>query len=113
METYLWITAVWGVYLALAVFIGGMTWRVATWVRTPKSPIPLGMFPKPATKAGRFGKLLKDTFVAPQSAKIEPVMWGFAIVFHVVALGAFLGHLRIVREFPCSPNHSGSSGNSR
>jgi nitrate reductase gamma subunit len=110
METYLWITAVWGVYIALAVFIGGMAWRIATWVRTPKSPIRLGMFPKPATRAGRFGKLLKDTFIAPQSARIEPAMWGFAMAFHVAALGAFVGHLRMVREFPFLPEWLGEHG---
>jgi nitrate reductase gamma subunit len=103
METYLWITSVWGVYLALAVFILGMAWRVYGWATTPKSPVPLGMFPKPATKAGRYAKMLKDTFIAPHSARIEPAMWAFAMLFHVAALGAFVGHLRILGEYPILP----------
>ena len=56
MDTYLQITSVWGVYLAGIVFIAGMAWRIWEWRTTPKSPIPLGMFPKPKTGVGRFGK---------------------------------------------------------
>ena len=110
METYLWITSVWGVYLALAVFIVGMGWRIYQWATTPKSRVKLGMFPKPATKTGRFFKMLKDTFIAPQSAKIEPAMWIFAFAFHVAALGAFVGHGRLIAEFPILPELLGEQG---
>lgn len=110
METYLWITSVWGVYLALAVFTGGMAWRIYQWAKTPKSAVRLGMFPKPKTKLGRFGKLMKDTFIAPQSAKIEPAMWVFAMAFHVAALGAFVGHGRLIHEFPFLPEILGEAG---
>ena len=65
-----------------------MAWRIWQWRATPKSPIPLGMFPKPATRAGRIGKMLKDTLIAPQSASIEPKMWLFAMMFHLAALAA-------------------------
>jgi nitrate reductase gamma subunit len=110
MNTYLQITSVWGVYLALAVFIVGMAWRIREWMTTPRSPIPLGMFPKPKTKYGRFFKMLKDTFIAPQSARIEPAMWIAAMAFHIAALGAFVGHLRLIREFPVLPSLLGDAG---
>ena len=96
MDTYLWITSVIGVYLGIAVFVVGMGWRVYQWATTPKSPVRLGMFPKPATKGGRFVKMLKDTFIAPHSAKIEPVMWVFAFAFHIAALGALSPRTGIV-----------------
>lgn len=98
MRLYLTLTSVWGVYLALAVFAAGMAWRVWRWVATPRSPVPLGLFPKPQG-ASRVRKLLADTFIAPQSARIEPTMWLFAMVFHVGALAAFVGHLRLLHEF--------------
>ncbi|PKQ20954.1 MAG: hypothetical protein CVT66_02715 [Actinobacteria bacterium HGW-Actinobacteria-6] len=110
METYLWITSVWGIYLAAIVFFGGMAWRIYEWSTTPKSPVRLGMFPKPKTKLGRFAKLMKDTFIAPQSAKIEPTMWIFAFAFHVAALGAFVGHARLIHEFPFLPELLGEAG---
>lgn len=99
MNLYLQATAVWGVYLAAVVFFGGMAWRLWQWSTTPRSPIRLGLFPKPATRAGRFGKLMKDTFIAPQSARITPWMYAFAMTFHLAALAAFFGHLRLVHEF--------------
>lgn len=110
METYLWITCVWGIYLTAVVFFGGMAWRIYQWQTTPKSPIRLGMFPKPKTGAGRFGKMLADTFIAPQSLKIEPTMWIFAMAFHVAALGAFVGHGRLIHEFPILPELLGEAG---
>lgn len=110
MNTYLQITSVWGVYLALAVFTLGMAWRIREWMTTPRSPIPLGIFPKPKTKTGRFFKMLKDTFIAPQSFKIEPAMWLAAMAFHIAALGAFVGHLRLIREFPLLPSLLGEAG---
>jgi nitrate reductase gamma subunit len=110
METYLAITAVWGVYLTAVVFFAGMGWRIYQWATTPRSPIPLGMFPKPATKGRRVAKMLKDTFLAPHSARIEPAMWIFAMAFHVAALGAFVGHGRLLAEFPVLPELLGEEG---
>lgn len=110
MDLFLRITAVWGVYLALVVFTVGMAWRLWQWRCVPRSPIRLGMFPKPASKAGRFAKMLKDTFIAPQSARIEPAMWLFAMAFHLAALGAFVGHLRLIGEFPVLPAVLGEQG---
>ncbi|GAV30881.1 nitrate reductase gamma subunit [Coriobacteriaceae bacterium EMTCatB1] len=110
METYLAITAIWGVYLTAVVFFVGMGVRVYQWATTPRSPVPLGMFPKPETKGARVAKMLKDTFLAPHSARIEPAMWIFAMAFHVAALGAFVGHGRLLAEFPVLPELLGEEG---
>lgn len=99
MDWFSYITSGLGVYVALAVFTLGMGWRAYQWSTTPRSPVRLGLFPKPTTGAGRVGKLLKDSFLAPQSLEIEPRMWLFAMLFHVAALAAFVGHLRLVHEF--------------
>jgi nitrate reductase gamma subunit len=37
-------------------------------------------------------------------------MWLFAMMFHVAALAAFVGHLRIVQEFPVLPKLLGTDG---
>jgi len=99
MDWFSYLTSGIGVYVALVVFTGGMAWRAWQCSRTPKSPVRLALYPKPASGAGRFGKLLVDTFIAPQSAKIEPRMWAFAMLFHLAALAAFFGHLRLVHLF--------------
>lgn len=99
MDLFSYLTSGLGVYVAIAVFTGGMAWRAWHWSRTPKSPVRLAIYPKPESGSRRFGKLMTDTFVAPQSAKAAPVMWAFAMLFHVAALAAFVGHLRLVHEF--------------
>jgi len=99
MDWFSYLTSGIGVYVALAVFTGGMAWRAWQWSRTPKSPVRLALYPKPASGAGRFGKLLVDTFAAPQSFKIAPAIMIAALAFHLAALAAFFGHLRLVHEF--------------
>ncbi|MDO8880887.1 MAG: respiratory nitrate reductase subunit gamma [Coriobacteriia bacterium] len=110
MDTYLQITTVVGVYVAGVVFVAGMGWRIYQWATTPKSPVRLGMFPKPKTRGGRIMKMLKDTLIAPHSARIEPRMWLFAMMFHVAALAAFVGHLRLIQEYPVLPSLLGAEG---
>jgi nitrate reductase gamma subunit len=99
MDWFSYLTSGIGVYVALVVFTGGMAWRAWQWSRTPRSPVRLALYPKPKTGAGRFGKLLVDTFAAPQSFRIAPGIMIAAILFHVAALAAFVGHLRLVHEF--------------
>jgi len=110
MELFLQITIVWGVYLGIGVFIVGMGWRIYQWVTTPRSPVALGLFPKPKSGTGRVVKDLKDTFIAPQTAKIAPWMWFFAFSFHVAALAAFVGHMRLIQEFTPLANMLGEEG---
>lgn len=99
MDWFSYLASGVGVYLALAVFTLGMAWRIWQWAQTPKTAVRLGLFPKPRTGLGRFGKLLVDTFVAPQSVAIATGIMIAAFAFHIAALGAFVGHLRLVHEF--------------
>ncbi|HET6498100.1 MAG TPA: respiratory nitrate reductase subunit gamma [Coriobacteriia bacterium] len=99
MDTFSFIASGLLVYVSVTVFVLGMAWRAWQWASTPASPVRLGIYPKPATRAGRVGKLLKDTFVAPQSFEIEPRLMVVAMAFHLAALAGFIGHLRLVDEF--------------
>lgn len=110
MDLFSFVASALGVYVGLAVFTLGMAWRVWQWSRTPKSPVRLGLFPKPATRVGRISKLLKDTFVAPQSVAIATGVMIAAFAFHFAALAAFVGHLRLVREFTFLENYLGEEG---
>jgi len=99
MDTFSFIASALGVYVGLGVFTAGMAWRAWQWVKTPKSPARFALYPKPTTGAGRLGALLRDTFVAPQSFKVAPGVMIAAMAFHLAALAAFVGHLRLVHEF--------------
>ncbi|MDZ4179716.1 MAG: respiratory nitrate reductase subunit gamma [Coriobacteriia bacterium] len=99
MDTFSFIASGVLIYVGLLVFTVGMAWRVWQWSRTPRSPVRLALYPKPTTAAGRFGKLMKDTFIAPQSFEMTPKLMIAAMAFHLAALAGFVGHLRLVREF--------------
>jgi nitrate reductase gamma subunit len=99
MDWFSYLASGLGVYVALAVFTLGMAWRIWQWSRTPKTAVRLALYPKPATAAGRLGKLLVDTFVAPQSIAIATGVMVAAFAFHIAAFGAVIGHLRLVHEF--------------
>lgn len=87
------------VYVAVAVFVVGLGYRVYQWLSVPKSPVRLGIFPKPSTGRGRWLKVAKDALVFPQAREVDKRMWWVAILFHLGLLGAFVGHLRLVREW--------------
>lgn len=87
------------VYVAVAVFALGMSYRIYQWLSVPKSNIALGIFPKPSSSSAKWLKVIKDALVFPQAIEVDWQMWLFAILFHFALLGAFVGHLRLIREF--------------
>ena len=58
------------VYIAVIVFLVGMAYQIYGWVKTPRSSVKLGIFPRPKNKVVRFFKLLKDSFIFPHSAEV-------------------------------------------
>jgi len=110
MDVFSFIAAGIMVYVAVAVFITGMAYQIVGWSRTPRSSVRLGLFPKPKSKAGRFFKVLKDSFIFPQSYAVDKAAWIFAIVFHGSLLVILLAHFRLVREFTPLVNLLGMEG---
>ena len=98
------------VYIAVAIFILGMTYKVYQWLRTPKTHIKTGVFPKPGNAAERWGQVVIDSFTFPQAMKADRTIWAFTILFHFALLGAFVGHLRLIQEFTFLVNWLGSKG---
>ena len=87
------------VYVAVAIFIVGMAYRVYQWLRAPKARIKTGVFPKPDSATARWLKVGIDSFTFPQVIKVDRWIWVFTILFHFALLGAFIGHLRLIHEF--------------
>lgn len=110
MDIFSFIAAGIMVYIAIAVFIVGMTFRIISWFRAPKSPVRLGLFPKPKTRVGRFFKVIKDSFLFPQSFSVDKAAWIFAIVFHGSLLVILLAHFRLIQEFTPLVNLLGADG---
>ena len=97
------------VYVAVAVFIGGSLFQIIRWLRTPKSPVRQGMFPR-RTGFSRALKLGKDALIFPQVLDTDKWMWFFVIGMHLAGLGLFFGHLRLITEFTPLYNAIGPGG---
>lgn len=98
MDPFSFIVAIL-VYVAVVVFAAGMIYKIVIWAKTPRMQIHLGMFPKPKYGFIRFFKMLKDSFIFPQTIEVDRWMWVFAILFHLALLVALAGHFRLIREF--------------
>ncbi len=113
MDLFSFITTGVLVYIAIAVFVTGMIYRLYEWFSTPRSPVKLGMFPKPSSDLGRWSADFKDSIFFPQSFEVDKPMWLFAIIFHIAGLMIFIGHLRLIREFTPIANALGPEGMDR
>lgn len=110
MDWFSYLVAGIMVYLAAAIFILGMAYRVYQWLRAPKTRMKTGVFPKPTGWAARGFKVGMDSFIFPQVMKVDRSIWVFTILFHFALLGAFVGHLRLFRELTPLLNLLGPKG---
>ncbi|NIQ37694.1 MAG: hypothetical protein GTN81_03790 [Proteobacteria bacterium] len=98
------------VYVALGISVLGMSYRVYQWLSAPKARAKTGVFPKAQTRAGRWFKVAKDSFIFRDASTYDRWMWVFTVLFHLGLLGALVGHLRLVREFTPLVNLLGDNG---
>lgn len=98
------------VYIAVIVLVFGLTYRIYKWIRIPRSNINLALYPKPKTRIGRTAKLIKDTFLFPQVYDVDRWMWLFVIALHLTIVFAFVGHMRLIREFTPLVSALGAEG---
>jgi nitrate reductase gamma subunit len=80
-------------YVALAVFLAGMTWRIRSWIKQPSPPITL--FPAPATEGANTVKAIKEMLFFPSLFRNDRLLWVLAWGFHVVLALIFVGHFRV------------------
>ena len=98
------------IYVAIAIFFLGMVYRVYQWLIAPKARLKTGVFPKPDKGVARWGQVAVDSLIFPEALKTDRTIWTFTILFHFALLGAFVGHLRLVREFTPLVNLLGPKG---
>jgi [DsrC]-trisulfide reductase subunit M len=78
-------------YLAVVVFVVGITFRIVKWVKTPQ-PGKMTLFPAGnSTVKG----VLAETFFFPSLFRGDKVLWAFAWLFHATLALVFLGHVRV------------------
>ena len=80
-------------YVALAVFLAGMIWRIRTWKKLPSPPMTL--FPAPPTEGANIANTIKEVLLFPSLFRNDRLLWVLAWGFHAVLALIFLGHFRV------------------
>lgn len=80
-------------YFAGFVFVLGLLWRLAGYLRTP-SPLPIVVTPAPRGNLGAAGRVAADVLVYPALFKADKKLWAGAVLFHAALFLILVRHLR-------------------
>jgi nitrate reductase gamma subunit len=80
-------------YVAVAVFIVAMAYRIYTWKRLAAPSMTL--FPAPADEKANRRNVVKEALLFRSLFGGDRLLWGFAWVFHAVLALIVLGHFRV------------------
>ena len=84
-------------YVAAAVLLLGLLFKVAQYARTP-APLKIPTMPAPLTRRGVSLRLLREALLFESLFKATRWTWLFGWVFHVALALVVLSHLRYVSE---------------
>jgi len=79
-------------YLTAVIFLGGMTWRVVSWLKKPV-PFQLTVFPAPKTTADRVVMISKELGLFTSLYKQDKGLWFWAWVMHFSLAMVIVGHV--------------------
>jgi [DsrC]-trisulfide reductase subunit M len=79
-------------YVAAAVFLLGMVWRLVAWLRTPV-PLKIVLTPGPKTTLGVTKRLAEEILGFRSLLKADRWLWIPAWLFHVSLVFLLMGHL--------------------
>lgn len=80
-------------YLAVAVFVVGMGYRIRVWLNTPQ-PGKMTLYTDQSDSTAK--SVLAEALFFPSLFRGDKTLWFFAWVFHVTLALVFLGHLRVI-----------------
>lgn len=79
-------------YLAVAVFVAGMAYRIWGWLSVP-APLKLDLPPAPRTELGRAGRISAEVLFFVSLLRSDRALWGGAWSLHIIGLMIIFGHL--------------------
>ncbi len=86
-------------YIALAVFLGGLAYRVYRWWQKKPAPAHLSLFPRPQSRLGRLIDVLVDMFTLKGLLRVNPALWVGGFIMHLGLLFVLIGHIRVFTDF--------------
>ena len=84
-------------YLATAVFVVGLAYRIRLYARTP-APLKIPTTPAPVTRPGVVARMFREVVFFQSLFKSNKWTWLFGWVFHFAMLLVVLRHLRYFTE---------------
>jgi nitrate reductase gamma subunit len=78
-------------YIAVTVFIAGVTYRVMTWLKAPV-PFQITLFPAPETPAGRAAALAKELLLFSSLRRGDTSLWFWAWIMPICLAMVIAGH---------------------
>ena len=84
-------------YLATAIFVGGLAYRIYTYARTP-APLKIATTPAPLSNSGVALRIAREVVLFESLFKSSKWTWIFGWLFHVTLLLVVLRHLRYFTE---------------
>ncbi len=81
------------VYLAVALFVGGILYHAVRWVAGPRHPSTLRIFT--GRRSSRLGAVA-DALLMPQVRRHAPWFWVFLLIYHIAFLLLILAHLDLI-----------------
>jgi nitrate reductase gamma subunit len=80
-------------YVAAAIFVGGLAYRITKYARTP-APLKIPTMPAPTTRTGVAMRMGREVVFFESLFKSNKWTWIFGWIFHFSLLLAFFRHLR-------------------
>jgi len=96
VQSVMYVILVPMVYIAFAVFLLGIVFRVISIWRKPKLPSTQQIHP---SKNPKWLWALYDTFLFPTVLRHKPLLWLFLMAFHVCLFLLLIGHLELLADF--------------
>ena len=80
------------VYVSATLFLAGMNWRLAMWLRTPV-PLKIVLTPGPTTTAGVAQRLAGEVFLFRSLFQADRWLWATSWLFHISLVMLAVGHI--------------------
>jgi nitrate reductase gamma subunit len=86
-------------YIALAIFVGGIAYRLVQWRQKPPVPARLSLYPLPQSRLGRLMDTLVDMFTLKGLWRVNKPLWVGGFIMHLGLLLLLLGHVRAFTDY--------------
>jgi len=99
METIAFLLSYITPYIAVVVFVGGITYQVHRWRQKEGIPARLSLFPRPGSRLSRLTDTLVDMFTMRGLLRVNRPLWIGGFMMHLGLLLLLLGHVRVVTDY--------------